>query len=170
MTLPAPVKAVDLALATIARYDRSDLDARLRQARARLLDEQVRVLVVGEFKQGKSLLVNGLVKAPVCPVHDDMATSVPTVVRHADTPVAALVRLLDPEGDDLSKRRIERVEVPIDKLAEHVSENGNPGNREGWSYAEVGLPRRARALTGSVLLPRSRRLFAHEQAVSHPRA
>jgi hypothetical protein len=150
VTPSAPLKAVDLALSTIARYDRSDLDARLQHARARLLDEQVRVLVVGEFKQGKSLLVNGLVKAPVCPVHDDLATSVPTVVRHADTAVAALVRLLSPEGDDLSSRRTERVEVPVDKLAEHVSENGNPGNREGWSYAEVGLPRRI--LTGGLEL------------------
>jgi hypothetical protein len=150
VTPSAPAEAVDLALATIARYDRSDLDARLQQARARLLDEQIRVLVVGEFKQGKSLLVNGLVKAPVCPVHDDMATSVPTVVRHAGTPVAALVRLLDPEGDDLSVRRTERVEVPIDTLAKHVSENGNPGNRERWSYAEVGLPRRV--LTGGLEL------------------
>ncbi len=131
MTPSAPLKAVDLALATIARYDRSDLDARLQHARARLLDEQVRVLVVGEFKQGKSLLVNGLVKAPVCPVHDDMATSVPTVVRHAETPVAAMVRLLNPEDDDLGSRRTERIEVPVDKLAEHVSENGNPGNKEG---------------------------------------
>ncbi|MGH3946926.1 MAG: dynamin family protein [Pseudonocardiaceae bacterium] len=150
MTLSAPVKAVDLALATIARYDRSDLDARLQQTRARLLDEQVRVLVVGEFKQGKSLLVNGLVRAPVCPVHDDMATSVPTVVRHADAAVAALVRVLNPEGDDQRGRRTERIEVPVDKLAEHVSESGNPGNREGWSYAEVGLPRRV--LTGGLEL------------------
>jgi predicted GTPase len=150
VTPSAPVKAVDLALATIARYDRSDLDARLQQARARLLDERVRVLVVGEFKQGKSLLVNGLVKAPVCPVHDDMATSVPTVVRYADAPVATLVRVLNSEGEDLSGRRTERVEVPVDKLAEHVSENGNPGNKEGWSYAEVGLPRRV--LTGGLEL------------------
>ncbi|MGH3766947.1 MAG: dynamin family protein [Pseudonocardiaceae bacterium] len=142
MTPSAPVQAVELALATIARYGRSDLQARLQQTRARLLDEQVRVLVVGEFKQGKSLLVNGLVRAPVCPVHDDVATSVPTVVRHASNPVAALVRLHDNEDDnDPGRRRIERVEVPIDKLAEHVSEGGNPGNRERWSYAEVGLPR-----------------------------
>ncbi|MDT7712225.1 MAG: hypothetical protein QOG46_914 [Pseudonocardiales bacterium] len=142
MTSSAPVNAVDQALATIARYGRSDLQARLRQTRARLLDEQVRVLVVGEFKQGKSLLVNGLVKAPVCPVHDDVATSVPTVVRHASNPVAALVRLLEDEGDgDPGQRRTERIEVPIDKLADHVSESCNPGNRERWSYAEVGLPR-----------------------------
>ncbi|MGH3751534.1 MAG: dynamin family protein [Pseudonocardiaceae bacterium] len=150
MTPPAPVKAVDLALATIAQYDRSDLVDRLRQTRARLVDEQVRVLVVGEFKQGKSLLVNGLVKAPVCPVDDDLATSVPTVVRHADTPVAALVRLLAAEGDDLGGRQTERIEVAVDKLAEHVSESRNPANRERWSYAEVGLP--CGVLTGGLEL------------------
>ncbi|MGH3898529.1 MAG: dynamin family protein, partial [Pseudonocardiaceae bacterium] len=139
----APVKAVDLALTTIARYGRSDLDARLHQARARLLDERIRVLVVGEFKQGKSLLVNGLVRAPVCPVHDDVATSVPTVVRHADAPVAALVRVLDSESaDELSEGRTERVEVPIEKLAEYVAEHGNPGNQQRWNHAEIGIPRR----------------------------
>ena len=36
----------------------------------RLHDERIRVLVVGEFKQGKSSLVNALVSAPVCPVFD----------------------------------------------------------------------------------------------------
>ena len=141
MTPSAPVKAVDLALATIARYHRSDLEARLQQARTRLLDEHVRVLVVGEFKQGKSLLVNGLVRAPVCPVHDDTATAVPTLVRYSETPVAALVRMLNSGGDD-QPQQVERVEVPVDELAEHVSEAGNPGNRERWSYADVGLPRR----------------------------
>ncbi|MGH4019230.1 MAG: dynamin family protein [Pseudonocardiaceae bacterium] len=143
MAPPAPVKAVDLALATIARYDRGDLDTRLQQARARLLDEHIRVLVVGEFKQGKSLLVNGLVGAPVCAVFDDVATSVPTVVRHADTPTSALVRVLDSDGDgDPAARRTERTEVPIGELAQHISETGNPGNRERLSHAEIGLPRR----------------------------
>ena len=99
MTESGPVKAVDLALATIARYDRSDLNARLKQARARLVDDQIRVLVVGEFKQGKSLLINGLVTAPVCSVYDDVATSVPTVVRYADSPIVTLVRELEADGD-----------------------------------------------------------------------
>ncbi len=88
---------VDIALAAIARYDRPDLDARLQQTKARLLDEQVRVLVVGEFKQGKSMLVNGLVGAPVCPMFDDVATAVPTVVRHAETVTVTLVRGAGPE-------------------------------------------------------------------------
>ena len=35
----------------------------------------------------------------------------------------------------------ERVDVPADDLADHVCEQGNPGNREGWDHAEVGIPR-----------------------------
>jgi Dynamin family len=125
-----PVVVIDRARAVVARYDRPDLDARLAAARDRLLDGRTRVLVVGEFKQGKSLLVNGLVGAPVCPTFDDVATAVPTVVRHADALEVALVR---PDG--------ERVAIPGAELADHVCEQGNPGNREGWSHAEVGLPR-----------------------------
>ena len=87
-----PVAVVERARAAIARYDRPDLDARLAAAQARLLDDRTRVLVVGEFKQGKSLLVNGLVGAPVCPTFDDVATAVPTVVRHAEALDIALVR------------------------------------------------------------------------------
>ena len=125
-----PVAVVERARAAIARYDRPDLDARLAAARARLLDDRTRVLVVGEFKQGKSLLVNGLVGRPVCPTFDDVATAVPTVVRHADALEIAMVR---PDG--------ERVGIKGDELADHVCEQGNPGNREGWSHAEIGLPR-----------------------------
>ncbi|MGQ0575087.1 MAG: dynamin family protein [Pseudonocardia sp.] len=128
-----PVAAVDLALAALADHDRPDLVARLRAARARLLDDHVRVLVVGEFKQGKSMLVNGLVGAPVCPTFDDVATAVPTVVRHADAVTLTLVRNT-PDG-------AERIVVPAEQLADHVTEQGNPGNRAGWSHAEIAVPR-----------------------------
>jgi hypothetical protein len=124
-----PIEAVDRALAAIARYGRPDLEARLRQARARLEDDRVRLLVVGEFKQGKSMLVNGLLGAPVCPVFDDVATSVPTVVRYAEQPVVTLVR-----GDS-------RIEVPVDQLAAYASESGNPANAERLDHVEVGIPR-----------------------------
>jgi replication fork clamp-binding protein CrfC len=127
---------VERALAAVARYNRPDLDARLTHARDRLHDDRTRVLVVGEFKQGKSLLVNGLVGAPVCPTFDDVATAVPTVVRHAEAVSVTLVRAPGPDGTGG-----ERVDVPADELAVHVCEQGNPGNREGWSHVEVGVPR-----------------------------
>ncbi len=147
-TEPAPtrtsaavlVEAADLAIAAISRYDRPDLVAQLQQTKVRLSNEQLRVLVVGEFKQGKSMLVNGVVGAPVCPVFDDVATSVPTVVRHAETATVTLVRALEADGDP-SDRRTERIEVPVETLADHASEAGNPGNRERLTHIEVGVPR-----------------------------
>ncbi|GAA1250931.1 dynamin family protein [Pseudonocardia aurantiaca] len=144
MAVPAAVELVDLALKATTAYGRPDLGGRLLHTRKRLADPDVRVLIVGEFKQGKSQLVNALVNAPVCPVDDDIATAVPTVVKHAETTTAALVRDGGDEGPT------ERTEVPAGQLAQHVSEAGNPGNKAMLSYAEVGLPRKL--LAGGLVL------------------
>jgi hypothetical protein len=136
------VETVDAALNVIAPYRRPDLESRLRQTAGRLRNDRVRVLVVGEFKQGKSLLVNGLVRAPVCPVFDDVATSVPTVVRYAPQPTAALIRVLEQSDDgDPAAAKLERVELPIEELARHIAETMNPGNRQRWRNADIGIPR-----------------------------
>jgi hypothetical protein len=131
------------SILTGARH-RADLTARLNATAARLVDDRVRVLVIGEFKQGKSQLVNALVRARVCPVDDDIATSVPTAVSYADEPTVTLVKHSprDP-GDDPDQpppTLTERTEVPLAELAEHVAHAGNPANREGLSQVEVGLP------------------------------
>src|SRR4051794_6056883 len=114
---------------------RPDLQRRLLQARARSADPRVRVLVVGEPKQGKSSLVNGLVGAPVCPVADDVATVVPTVVRAGEVPRASLVLATGPQPDD---GPTERVPVPVDQVAARVTGEGT----DRLVQAEVELPRR----------------------------
>jgi len=134
------VDLVDLALKATTAYNRPDLSKRLQQTRARLADPAVRVLVVGEFKQGKSQLVNALVNASVCPVDDDIATSLPTAVKYAETAGVTLVK--EAESDNGEPLPPQRTEVPIDQLAQYVSEAGNPGNRRQLTYAEVGIPRR----------------------------
>ena len=144
MAVPAAVDLVDLALKATTAYERPDLGGRLLQTRKRLADPDVRVLIVGEFKQGKSQLVNALVNAPVCPVDDDIATAVPTVVKHAETTVVTLVR------EDSDESPPERTEVPVARLADYVSEAGNPGNKARLSYAEVGIPRKL--LAGGLVL------------------
>ena len=138
MAVSEAIQLVDVARKATEAYGRPDLTAKLARSRERLTGSNVRVLVVGEFKQGKSLLVNSLVSASVCPVDDDVATAVPTMVRHAAAPTAALVR--EPaEGAEGAEPK--RTEIPIGELAQHVSESGNPDNRQRISYAEVGLPR-----------------------------
>jgi hypothetical protein len=148
VALPDAVALVDLALKATTAYGRPDLGNRLRLTRTKLADPAVRVLIVGEFKQGKSQLLNALVNAPVCPVDDDIATSLPTVVKHAETASVALIR--ESESDSGEPLPVQRTEIPIDELAQYVSEAGNPNNRRQLTYAEVGIPRRL--LEGGLVL------------------
>ena len=130
------VQVLDRALALAEACERPDLYRRLLQARARSEEPRVRVLVVGEPKQGKSSLVNALVGAPVCPVADDVATVVPTVVRAGEVPRASLVLATGSRADDDGPT--ERVPVPIDQVAARVTGEGT----ERLVQAEVELPRR----------------------------
>lgn len=117
---------------------RNDLAQRLMQTYKRLRDPEVRVIVVGEFKQGKSKLINALVNAPVCPIDDDVATSVPTAVGYGDAPAASiLMRSEDPQG----RAGLQRQAISIEDLPQFVSELGNPGNERHLVSAEVVLPR-----------------------------
>ena len=64
MSVPEAIALVEVATKATAAYERADLGARLGHTTERLEDPGVRVLVVGEFKQGKSQLVNALVTRP----------------------------------------------------------------------------------------------------------
>lgn len=138
--MPELLQLVDQGIELVNTGDRTDLRRRLELTRTRLLDPNTRVMVVGEFKQGKSQLVNALLNAPVCPVDDDIATSVPTVVRYGEVPSAVVMKA---RGEtDATGGEIIRETVPLDDIAAHVSERGNPGNRLELLVAEVCLPRK----------------------------
>jgi hypothetical protein len=62
------------------------------------------------------------------------------VVKYAEAAGVTLVR--ESQSDSGEPLPAQRTEVPIEQLAQYVSEAGNPGNRHQLSYAEVGLPRR----------------------------
>lgn len=74
-------------------YERADLASRLRVALDGLGRSHATVLFVGEFKAGKSSLVNAVIGADACPVDDDVATAVLTVLRHHAEPAAAVVSM-----------------------------------------------------------------------------
>jgi hypothetical protein len=62
----------------------------------KLSQSDVLIGVVGQYKQGKSSLINGLLGEQVCPVDDDIATAVPTVLVFGGEPEAlAFVRRSD---------------------------------------------------------------------------
>jgi hypothetical protein len=136
------IELVDLGIALAGTGDRADLRRRLGQTKDRLLDPSIRVIVVGEFKQGKSQLVNAVVNAPVCPVDDDIATAVTTSVRYGEHSAAFVLSQRSSSGTIESGGRVERTEVAVSELAQFVSERADPEPGREVIGAEVLLPRK----------------------------
>ncbi|WP_245744212.1 dynamin family protein [Lentzea fradiae] len=132
---PPWLDVLDETIGACVTHRRPDLEARLREKRAQQLDPKLRVLVVGESKQGKSQLVNALLNAPVCAVGDDVTTTVPTYVQHAETPSAALVRNASANGS-IFHTPTERIAVPIEQVTRQASAQSQHVVR-----AEIGIPR-----------------------------
>ena len=124
--------AVEDVIALAAELGREDLVERLRIAVARMTRPATVVCVVGEFKQGKSSLINALLERDVCPVDDDLATSVITIVRHGPEP-AVEVRRRD-EGTIVVEP------VAVSELRSWVTEEGNPGNERGLERVDILAP------------------------------
>ncbi len=134
---------VDLGLRACDAYDRPDLAVPLQRARRRLANPTVHVVVVGEFKQGKSSLVNALLGAAVCPVDDDIATAIPTYLTYAEQPAATLlVKEADgPAGADPDEG-LRRQPLELSRLRDTVLEGGHADAAdEEPSGVEVRLPR-----------------------------
>lgn len=133
--------AIVQAKAAVKAYEREDLTGRLDGARERLEDPAFHVLVVGEFKQGKSSLVNALLNAPVCPVDDDIATSAPTAVKWSEQPSAEVLYRPPDEPGDGERPEPEREKIDFDRVHEYVTEGANPENERRVHSVEVGIPR-----------------------------
>ncbi|GAB3366144.1 MULTISPECIES: dynamin family protein [Amycolatopsis] len=96
---------------------------------SRALSGQVRVLVLGEAKRGKSTLVNTLFARDLLPTGALPVTSVATTVTVAST-VDAEVRYRDGRSRPIG----------LDEVAELVSERGNPGNVRQVDTVRISAP------------------------------
>jgi hypothetical protein len=129
----AAVSGIIAATVDVARErGRDDLVARLGVVAERVARTETVVCVVGEFKKGKSALINALLGSPVCPVDDDLATTTVTVVRYAAEPVAIVRRR---EAGELLVEAI-----PTDDVGRWVSEGDGDDRPRGVEVVEVGLP------------------------------
>lgn len=112
----AAIDALSSGIRAASAYGRPDLAERLEHSRTRLLTPDVNVVVIGEFKQGKSSLVNALLNSKVCPVDDDIATAVPTTIRHgAERRASALVAGAEPD-------QVDRLDIEFGEIADHATE------------------------------------------------
>ena len=137
----AAVDVVRLGVKACAAYGRPDLGERLELSLRKLGTPGIHIVVIGEFKKGKSSLVNALVGAPVCPVDDDVATALPTYVRHGEQTGAQLILDTDPPR---------RQPVPLDQVRRYVVEGAGP---EPSPKDLGGAPPKVAGV--EILLPRS---------------
>lgn len=100
-----------------------------RELAARVSEGRFYVACVGQFKRGKSTLLNALVGHEVVPTGFIPVTAVPTVIRFGDRPHAR-VRMRDGSWQD----------VAMSDLKEYVTEELNPENRKAVDGAEVFVP------------------------------
>ncbi len=131
--VPVIVELIDHTAAIAELNDRADLAARLAVARERITDPQIRVVIAGQLKQGKSQLLNSLLNVPVARVGDDETTALVTIVTYADQPAA---RLVVSAGDDVPPHTID---VPVADIRHDPRRAPQAGGREVLRV-EVGAP------------------------------
>lgn len=91
----------------------------LRRGRAELADSSYLVLTVGEFKRGKSSLLNALIEQELFPVDQDVATSTVCTLRWGETPQAQVYFL--PGEDEVSRPP---KTIGLDEIPRYASEQG----------------------------------------------
>jgi GTPase SAR1 family protein len=138
--LAQTTEIIELGLLACDAYGRSDLRDRLVSARRTLDDPGIHIVVAGDFKQGKSSLVNALLGASICPVDDDIATAVPTYVRYGPEPRAELLYPGEPPR---------REPIGIADIPTYVVDGGE--RDETLAGVIVQLPRKMLA-TGLILV------------------
>ena len=144
--LPRVTELVDLGLRACSAYGRPDLADRLTATRKTLADPAIHIVVAGDFKQGKSSLVNSLLGVTVCPVDDDIATAIPTYLRYGPEFKAELLRDGDPpRRDPIDVADIRKYAV------EHPDPAGGTTNGDRPAGVIVQVPRKILA-TGLVIV------------------
>jgi GTP-binding protein EngB required for normal cell division len=96
---------------------------------ARVSEGRFYVACVGQFKRGKSTLLNALVGHEVVPTGFIPVTAVPTVIRFGDA-LHARIRMRDGSWQDIA----------MPDLKEYVTEELNPENKKAVDGAEVFVP------------------------------
>jgi hypothetical protein len=110
----------------------------LRELRGRTAEGQFQIAVVGQFKRGKSSLLNALLGLPVLPTGVLPLTAIPTFIRYDDTPSLDITFEDHPEQlwSDMT------ITALRETLGGFVTEAGNPHNRKQVAACGLGFPHR----------------------------
>jgi hypothetical protein len=121
-------------IAQARRAAAAETEQRLLDAERELTQARLAVVVCGEFKRGKSSLLNALLEEPgLFPVDDYYATSLVSTISHGAAEEITVV--LAGQGGQGETRAIGRADI-----AGYVTETGNRDNRKGVELVRITTP------------------------------
>lgn len=104
-------------------------EAPLRELRVKLASQAFNLVVAGQFKRGKTSVINALIGADLLPVGVIPLTSVVTVMSYGD-PIAVRAVFEDER----------REAIATERLGDYVTEKGNPHNVKGVREVMIAYP------------------------------
>ena len=117
--------------------DYADHRAELELVRQRLGEGRFHLAVLGQFKRGKSTLLNALLGDDLLPTDILPVTAIPTYIKAGEKLVVE-VHFIDRTA--VERFIPESKQALADFLAEHVTEAGNPHNQRQISRVEISHP------------------------------
>lgn len=103
----------------------------------RLLQRRFHLAVLGQFKRGKSSLLNALLGEEILPVSVVPLTAVPTFIRGGEKRRAEVIFI--EEGQSAEYEAVDAASLN-QFIGQYVTEEANPENKLGVSYVEVYHP------------------------------
>ncbi len=110
---------------------------KLNELKNRLVEGKFHLAVLGQFKRGKSTLLNALIGEPILPVAVIPLTAAPTFIQFGSTP---MIRVSFGNGQGPKSFTGQTTDERTAFLTQYVTEEGNPKNHLGVSQIEVALP------------------------------
>lgn len=114
----------------LERLNRKDSLAKIQERIRQIQNTEVKVLICGEFKRGKSSFVNALIGRNICPVDQDICTSVVSIIRYGDA--ERVIRYFG----DLS--HVQKAEIPYADIQKYTV--GRAEQVQNTLYLEIELP------------------------------
>lgn len=121
---------IEILLSTDEATANPDLHRKLKELAQKLGSGQLHLAVLGQMKRGKSTFINCLLGAEVLPTGVLPATAIITKIQHGPSVGATII---------FSNGTNEKI-IPLDTLADYITEVGNPGNGKQVECVSIAYP------------------------------
>ena len=114
---------------SLAKEEREPVDNLLSMAREQLITNCFNLVILGQFKRGKTTLINSLIGKEILPSSVVPLTSMVTILRFGEE---LRCNIFMEDGSEKNVR--------IEELSDYVTEKGNPKNIRGVRCARIEYP------------------------------